>query len=170
MKYVKTQIGVLAFFSSSLVCAATMPDSPTSGAGSYVVPNVQMLLSQLTFAPLSQQAASNSTDKKPNYFLTPSKKQDSLGRQFGWTEGDDVQYATFRSGGDVYLKGRAGYLTDYTKQSFEEISIEEVVNEFDKNGALGFGAGYTLKNGTKLEFDYTVTKRAEQILQVEYLF
>ena len=98
--------------------------------------------------------------------LKPKTKNTNVAVQ----EGDEVHYAIFRSNGDVYFKGRAGYLTDYTDEAFEDISIEEIINSFDEHGALGIGAGYTLKSGNKLEFEYTVTKRQEQILQIEYLF
>ena len=85
-------------------------------------------------------------------------------------EGEDVQYAIYRSRGDVYFKGRAGYLTDKTELDFADIPIEDIIDGFDDNGALGIGAGYRLKNGNQFELEYTVTKRAEQIIQIEYLF
>lgn len=98
--------------------------------------------------------------------LKPKAQNKTIAMQ----EGDEIHYAIFRSNGDVYFKGRAGYLTDYTDEAFEDISIEEIINSFDEHGALGIGAGYTLKSGHKLEFEYTVTKRQEQILQIEYIF
>ena len=127
------------------------------------------MLSTQTTAPimLAKPYSDGLVTKRAPLLDTHQTKHDS---SVGWEEGEDVQYAIFRSSGDVYFKGRAGYLTDETKEEFEDISIEEIINTFGANGALGIGAGYTLKNGNKLEFDYTITKRSEQIIQIEYLF
>ena len=113
---------------------------------------------------------SSETSTLQTTLLSTHKPGTQRNEKIALEEGEDVQYAIFRSNGDVYFKGRAGYLTDYTEEAFEDISIEEIIDSFDENGALGIGAGYTLKSGNKVELEYTVTKRSEQILQIEYLF
>ncbi len=119
-------------------------------------------------AALSVKNDAEQFETERSSLLAPSKPKREI--SVDWEESKDVQYAIFRSSGDIYFKGRAGYLTDKTKEEFEDISIEEIINTFDDNGALGIGAGYVLKSGNKIEFDYTITKRAAQIIQIEYLF
>ncbi len=119
-------------------------------------------------ATLSVKSNIEQFETERSSLLAPNKPKREI--SVDWEENKDVQYAIFRSSGDIYFKGRAGYLTDKTKEEFEDISIEEIINTFDDNGALGIGAGYVLKSGNKIEFDYTITKRAAQIIQIEYLF
>lgn len=154
----------LSCVSPLIACAYVL--SPMAWADSSIMNNhfpSQTLHTQTT--PPSLPASKFQTS------LLSAKKNNNVHKdKIELEEGEDVQYAVFRGNGDIYFKGRAGYLTDYTEESFEDISIEEIIDSFDENGALGIGAGYTLKSGNKLEFEYTVTKRSEQILQIEYLF
>ncbi|WP_444915483.1 porin family protein [Microbulbifer sp. TRSA007] len=59
-------------------------------------------------------------------------------------------YATYRSPGNIYLKGRIGYL-------HEELEIDNWEKEYSDNGAsAGLGAGFKLTDEATLELDYTI--------------
>lgn len=81
-----------------------------------------------------------------------------------------AQYATFRSGGSIYFKGRAGYLWETEDDHPDNISVSQMVNGLDAHGAVGFGAGYKLSNGERLEFEYTINKKDEKHFSVGYKF
>ncbi|AWF82760.1 hypothetical protein BTJ40_19150 [Microbulbifer sp. A4B17] len=58
-------------------------------------------------------------------------------------------YATYRTQGDIYLKGRIGYL-------HEELEVDDWGSDYSDSGAsAGFGAGFKLTDKAALELDYT---------------
>lgn len=81
-----------------------------------------------------------------------------------------AQYATFRSAGSVYFKGKAGYLWETEDEHPDNLTIFQMVNGLDAHGAVGIGAGYKLSNGERLEFDYTVNKKDEKMFSIGYKF
>lgn len=89
---------------------------------------------------------------------------------FDFEEYTQAQYATFRSAGNVYFKGKAGYLWETEDQHPDNLTIGQMVNGLDAHGAVGVGAGYKLSNGERLEFDYTINKKDEKMFSIGYKF
>ncbi|MCO1333604.1 porin family protein [Microbulbifer sp. OS29] len=59
-------------------------------------------------------------------------------------------YATYRSEGDIYLKGRLGYL-------HEELEVDGWGEEYTDSGiSAGIGAGFKLTDKAVFELDYTL--------------
>lgn len=98
--------------------------------------------------------------------------QSAPSSEFGFADEHLAQYATFRSPGDVYLHGKAGYAWDSAreKDQWRTGSLDEMVDEFGTNGAFGLGAGYRLNNGRRLEIEYSVNRHDEQLFRVGYTF
>ncbi|GAB2887737.1 outer membrane beta-barrel protein [Microbulbifer echini] len=57
-------------------------------------------------------------------------------------------YATYRSEGDIYLKGRLGYLR-------EELEIDHFGEYSDSGASAGIGAGFKLTERVLFETEYT---------------
>jgi hypothetical protein len=90
---------------------------------------------------------------------------------FGWEEDESQQFATYRSQGPVYFKGKAGYLhLDGEPEFLIEPSVSEFVGNLAESGAVGLGAGYKLSNGERLEVEYTVNKLDQKVFRVGYTF
>lgn len=96
----------------------------------------------------------------------------SRSSEFGFTDESLAQYATFRSPGDVYLHGKAGYMWESSREKDQWCaqSIDDMVEELDTRGAFGLGAGYRLSNGRQFEIEYSVNRRDEQLLRIGYTF
>lgn len=95
------------------------------------------------------------------------------GEAFGYEQDPLLQAATFRSAGSLYFKGKAGYLNldeQYKEDLFAELSFTEMVTEIDRGSAIGLGAGYRIGHGGRLEFEYVVNKKEEQVFNVGYTF
>lgn len=92
--------------------------------------------------------------------------------EFGFADEYLAQYATYRSPGEVYLHGKAGYAWDSSREKdlWRTGSLDEMVDEFGTNGAFGLGAGYRLNNGRRLEIEYSVNRHDEQLFRVGYTF
>lgn len=92
--------------------------------------------------------------------------------EFGIADEVLAQYATFRSPGDIYLHGKAGYEWESSREKdlWHTGSLDEMVNDFGTNGALGLGAGYRLNNGRRLEIEYSINRRDEQLFRLGYTF
>lgn len=92
---------------------------------------------------------------------------------YGYEEDSRLQAATFRSAGSVYFKGKAGYLNldeENREDLFSQLTFTEMVTEFDRGSMIGLGAGYRLSRSERLEFEYIVNKKDEQVLSVGYTF
>lgn len=92
---------------------------------------------------------------------------------FGYEQDPLLQAATFRSAGSLYFKGKAGYLNleeQHKEDLFAELSFTEMVTEIDRGSAIGLGAGYRIGRGERLEFEYVVNKKDEQVFNVGYTF
>lgn len=118
--------------------------------------------------PAVTLVASSSLD---SFMVFPFSSR-SRGSEFGFTDESLAQFATFRSPGDVYLHGKAGYTWESAREKdrWGAQSIDEMVEELDTHGAFGLGAGYRLSNGRQLEIEYSVNRRDEQVLRVGYTF
>ncbi|WP_444920079.1 outer membrane beta-barrel protein [Microbulbifer sp. CnH-101-G] len=57
-------------------------------------------------------------------------------------------YATYRSEGDIYLKGRLGYL-------HEELDVDGFGEYSDSGASAGIGAGFKLTESVLFEAEYT---------------
>ncbi|TPW13439.1 MAG: hypothetical protein FD130_1571 [Halothiobacillaceae bacterium] len=106
----------------------------------------------------------------PHRLFDSAGKRPSLVDRLDIEESEYDQYAIFRSDGTLYFKGKAGYLADEERQQLANLKFSEIIDGFNNNGALGLGAGYKLNNGDRFEIDYIITRHAEQIFQVEYMF
>ena len=82
------------------------------------------------------------------------------------------QFATYRSDGATYFKGTAGYqLTEeQLLNRFDNFSLGRLINNFENNGIVGFGAGRKLKNGQRLEIDYTINQQEFSFVNIGFVF
>ena len=94
----------------------------------------------------------------------------NLSRKFGWESQPKVEFATFRSSGNIYFKGKAGFDWGNNYRTFDEVSFSEIVDLWDENAVFGLGAGYKLGNGDRVEIEVTVDKQEEQFLRFGYSF
>lgn len=121
---------------------------------------------------LAQATTARDDDRVPvGVLLAEAKPSSGFTDVFGWEEDRQVQFATYRSNGPVYFKGKAGYL-HYNDLAInrDDLSLSEFVNNFSLTGAVGVGAGYKLSNGERLEIEYMVNKQDVQIFTVGYTF
>ncbi|MDP5208622.1 porin family protein [Microbulbifer sp. 2205BS26-8] len=58
-------------------------------------------------------------------------------------------YATYRTQGDIYFKGRLGYLN-------EEVDVEYFGDASDSGASVGVGVGFTLAENISFETEYTL--------------
>ncbi|WP_299941424.1 outer membrane beta-barrel protein [uncultured Microbulbifer sp.] len=58
-------------------------------------------------------------------------------------------YATYRTQGDIYFKGRFGYLN-------EEVDVKSFGNGSDSGASVGVGAGFNLVENISFEAEYTL--------------
>lgn len=86
----------------------------------------------------------------------------------GWESTHNIQYATFRTEGSFYWKGRAGYTWNDELNDFAD--FKNILNKFNVNGALGLGAGYQLNNGRRLEIEYTTRMQDFSLLNLGLTF
>jgi hypothetical protein len=107
---------------------------------------------------------------QPLVVAARQKKSRLIGSRLDWEEDDESQYAIFRTRGEVYIKGKAGYVWEDEEEDPNILSISEIVDNLDVNGAFGLGAGYKLGNGDRLEFEYVVNKRDLKVFSVGYSF
>ncbi len=117
----------------------------------------------------SAQWASVAANKRA-YRLSTQRERPSFTDIFSWEEGREAQYAAFRSQGNLYFKGKAGYIWDDEEQDIDELSFSEFVTYFEDNTAVGLGAGYKLNNGERIEFEYTINKNDEKVFSIGYTF
>lgn len=74
-------------------------------------------------------------------------------------------YGTFRSEGNIYLKGKAGYLRENIKISGPGGSVSE-----NESGlSLGAGVGFML-GSSRLELEYTIIESDVNYLSVGFIF
>ena len=120
---------------------------------------------------LAQATASINERLPVGVLLVEAKASNGFTDVFGWEEDRQVQFATYRSNGPVYFKGKAGYLhyNDFAIKR-DDLSLSEFVNNFSLTGAVGVGAGYKLSNGERLEIEYMVNKQDMQVFTVGYTF
>lgn len=123
----------------------------------------------------SPSAPSTMTLPSAAALVLPSLNQPTPGggEAFGYEQDPLLQAATFRSAGSLYFKGKAGYLNleeQYKEDLFAELSFTEMVTEIDRGRAIGLGAGYRIGRGERLEFEYVVNKKEEQVFNVGYTF
>lgn len=88
--------------------------------------------------------------------------------QLGWESAPDIQYATFRTEGAFYWKGRAGYA--WNEELSDWADFKNIFSKFDVNGALGLGAGYQLSNGQRFEIEYTTKSNDFSVLNMGLTF
>ena len=81
-----------------------------------------------------------------------------------------AHYATFRSNGNVYFKGKAGYLQDPNNPELSEIELDKLLENVSSNATVGFGAGHKFKNGALFEIDYTISQQDISMLNIGFVF
>jgi hypothetical protein len=111
-----------------------------------------------------------SVQRQQPLIVASRQKPRRIGSRFDWEEDDESQYAIFRTSGEVYIKGKAGYVWEDEEEDPNILSIGEIVDNLSVNGAFGLGAGYKLGNGDRLEFEYIVNKRDLKVFSVGYSF
>lgn len=91
---------------------------------------------------------------------------------FSWEIAPDmpwIQYAKVRTDGDIYFLGRAGYEIDENVEYYD-VSIDEIIDNFNIRGAVGLGAGYKFSNGERFEVEYTTKKQDFSVLSFGLTF
>jgi hypothetical protein len=81
-----------------------------------------------------------------------------------------AHYATFRSGGSIYFKGKAGYLQDPDNPDLNEVDFDKLLENVSSNATVGFGAGHKFKNGSQFEIDYTISQQDISMLNIGFVF
>ena len=67
-------------------------------------------------------------------------------------------FLVYKTPGTFYLKGRVGYQDVYESDELIVDGVTTGIDIINESGAsYGIGAGYKMKNGTRMEVDYTVT-------------
>ncbi|MFS1522923.1 outer membrane beta-barrel protein [Microbulbifer sp. 2304DJ12-6] len=67
----------------------------------------------------------------------------------GYSISTQAVYTTYRTQGDIYFKGRFGYLN-------EEVGVKSFGNVSDSGASVGVGVGFKLAENISFEAEYTL--------------
>lgn len=167
-----TQQKIVLFVAWGLTCSSAFGAQATEEASlHYIVPsllhnlppaeetrNSRFAMEYRPILALSHQRASNAANSGLSLFSTT----------LGWESAPDIQYATFRTEGSFYWKGKAGYTWDEQRSDWGD--FKNIFSKFDVNGAIGLGAGYQLNNGQRFEIEYTTRMQDSSLLNLGLTF
>jgi hypothetical protein len=100
------------------------------------------------------------------YTNSSSENITILGTTGKWDIDTIAVYVAYRTGGDLYFKGKAGYLHEDVSANIAGASI----SGSDSGLSLGIGAGLKIGKSNALELEYTIVEEDVSFLSLGFNF